>query len=200
MNSAPPDCRTPRGQCQWQRPNRVARTQGGCHAPGDHRSHRRATGPGTSRPCRCGTARPSASPLRAGQPHVAVPRLPAWRARAGAGASGPAAAWPEGSLNPAPAAVPSAGAAFAFTIAGARPVPPNGSQDGHAQGRRQRATALGSQPTRFWVTKWPMGSLRPVSPHRLISWPTSSKGGTEVDYLAGSPISQRAMSSTPSKR
>ena len=86
-----------------QRPNRVVRTQGGCHAPGDYRSHRRATGPGASRPCRCGPARPSAPPLRAGQPHVAVPRLLAWRACAGCDASSPAAAWPEGSLSPVPA-------------------------------------------------------------------------------------------------
>jgi len=42
----------------------------------------------------------SAPPLRAGQPHVAVPRIPAWRARAGRGASGPVAAWSEGSVNP----------------------------------------------------------------------------------------------------
>src|SRR5690242_10491130 len=44
----------------------------------------------------------------------------------GCSAESPAAGSP-------PAAVPSAGAAFAFTIAGARHVPPNGSQDTHAQ-------------------------------------------------------------------
>ena len=44
----------------------------------------------------------------------------------GCSAASPAAGSP-------PAAVPSAGAAFAFTIAGARHVPPSGSQDTHAQ-------------------------------------------------------------------
>ena len=36
-----------------------------------------------------------------------------------------------------PSAVPSAGAALAFTVAGVRPVPPSGSQDTHAQTPRQ---------------------------------------------------------------
>ncbi len=35
--------------------------------------------------------------------------------------------------SPSAAAVPSAGAAFAFTVVGVHPVPPNGSQDTHAQ-------------------------------------------------------------------
>jgi hypothetical protein len=45
----------------------------------------------------------------------------------GCSASSPAAG------PPPAAAVPSAGAAVAFTVAGTRPVPPNGSQDTHAQ-------------------------------------------------------------------
>src|SRR5580704_17611990 len=50
---------------------------------------------------------------------VAVVVLPGCSAGAPAGGS------------PPPASVPSADAAFAFTVAGVHPVPPNGSQDTH---------------------------------------------------------------------
>src|SRR5215831_11090371 len=58
---------------------------------------------------------------------AALPGCSAASPAAGSPAAGSAAAG-----SPA-APVPSASAALAFTIAGARPVPPNGSQDAHAQ-------------------------------------------------------------------
>src|SRR6516162_2328760 len=54
-----------------------------------------------------------------------VAALPGCSAASPAARSAPAA-------GSAPAAVPSAGATPAFTVAGSRPVPPNGSQDTHA--------------------------------------------------------------------
>jgi hypothetical protein len=98
---------------------------------------------------------------------------------------------------PSTSTAPSAGAAFAFTVVGAHPVPPNGSQDTHAQtpnavcdGARFAAdqavgldVANGFALARFGVSS-------DLLSHFL-------KGtGTEVDYRAGSPISQQALSSS----
>src|SRR5215472_16226764 len=57
--------------------------------------------------------------------------------------AGCSAASPAAGSSPA-AAVPSAGAAFAFTVVGVHPVPPNGSQDTHAQ-----TPAAGCDDVRF---------------------------------------------------
>ena len=99
--------------------------------------------------------------------------------------------------GPPAAAVPSAGAAFVFTVAGARPVPPNGSQDTHAQ-----TSEAACDSVRFAADEV-LGS-NVAGGFALAGFPASAdllthflKGtGTEVDYRAGSPISQQAMSSS----
>lgn len=114
-------------------------------------------------------------------------------------ASGPAhAARSASAARSAPAAtVPSAGAALTFTVAGARPVPPNGSQDTHAQtptAECDRATfaadmVLGSRVAGgFALAGFPVAAS-------LLTHFLDGKG-TGVDYPAGSPISGQARSSS----
>jgi len=107
----------------------------------------------------------------------------------GCSAASPAAGSP-------PAAVPSAGAAFAFTIAGARHVPPSGSQDTHAQTPNatcDSATfasdqALGARLARaFGLAGFPVSA--DLLTHFLAGQ------GTEVNYRAGSPIAKKARAS-----
>jgi hypothetical protein len=108
----------------------------------------------------------------------------------GCSAASPAAGSPR-------AAVSSAGAAFAFTIAGARPVPPNGSQDTHAQtpkavcdsARFAADEVLGIKVADGFVAA---GFLTSAD---LLTHFLQGKG-TEVDYRAGSPISAKAASSS----
>jgi hypothetical protein len=100
--------------------------------------------------------------------------------------------------GPAPAAaVPSTGAAFAFTVAGARPVPPNGSQDTHAQTPNARcdgATRAADEALGAKVAEGFALAGFPVSADLLTHF---LKGkGTAVDYRAGSPISKQALSSS----
>jgi hypothetical protein len=111
------------------------------------------------------------------------------------------AALPGCSAAPPPAGspaatVPSAGAAFAFTVAGARPVPPNGSQDTHAQTPKARCDSarfaadevLGNNVADgFAVAGFPAAA--DLMTHFLRG------KGTGVDYPAGSPISEKAVSS-----
>lgn len=100
-----------------------------------------------------------------------------------------------GSASAAP--VPTAGAAFAFTVAGVRPVLPNGSQDTHAQ-----TPKAGCDGARFAAEEL-LGS-NVADGFALASLPASAdllrhflKGkGTQVDYRAGSLISKNALSSS----
>jgi hypothetical protein len=96
-----------------------------------------------------------------------------------------------------PSTVHSAGTGVAFTVTGVHPVPPNGSQDTHAQtpaARCETATfttdhALGVKVARgFALTGLPASAdlLR----HFLAGT------GTEVQYRAGSVISKQARAST----
>jgi hypothetical protein len=95
------------------------------------------------------------------------------------------------------AAGSSAGAVVAFTIAGARPVPPNGSQDTHAQ-----TPSAACDSARFAADKV-LGS-NVAGGFAVAGFPASAdllthflRGkGTEVDYRAGSPISAKAVSSS----
>jgi hypothetical protein len=114
-------------------------------------------------------------------------------------ASPPAGSPPAGSppAGSPPAAVPSASAAVAFTIAGARPVPPNGSQDTHAQ------TPKAACDTARFAADEVLGNK--VADGFTVAGFTASAyllshflqgDGTEVDYRAGSPISQMAASSS----
>jgi hypothetical protein len=108
----------------------------------------------------------------------------------GCSAAPPAAGSPLG-------AVSSAGAAFAFTVAGARPVPPNGSQDTHAQTPKALCDSA-----RFAADK--VLGIRVADGFAVAGFPASAdllthflRGkGTEVDYRAGSPVSEKAASSS----
>ena len=93
-------------------------------------------------------------------------------------------------------AVHSAGAAVGFTVAGARPVLPSGSQDTHAQ------TPAASCDSSTFAADKALGA-RVAHGFALAGFPASAdllthflKGkGTEVDYRAGSPISKQALAS-----
>jgi len=98
--------------------------------------------------------------------------------------------------NPA-AAVPSAGTASAFTVAGARPVRPNASQDTHAQTPTARCDSA------IFAADKVLG-MRVAEGFALAGFPASAdllthflKGkGTEVNYGSGSPTSRKALSSS----
>ena len=90
----------------------------------------------------------------------------------------------------------SAGAALAFTVEGARPVLPSGSQDTHAQTPKARCDSAA------FAADQTLG-VRVASGFALAGFPASAsllehflKGkGTEVDYRAGSLISKDALAS-----
>ena len=84
-------------------------------------------------------------------------------ALAGCSAAPPAAG------PPGAAAVPSAGAAVAFTVAGARPVPPNGSQDTHAQTPHAACDSARFAAGQVLGSNVAAGFALAASPHRLIS-------------------------------
>ena len=99
--------------------------------------------------------------------------------------------------GPPAAAVPSAGAAFVFTVAGARPVPPNGSQDTHAQ-----TSEAACDSVRFAADE--VLGIKVAGGFALAGFPASADllthflhgKGTEVDYPEGSLISDEALSSS----
>jgi hypothetical protein len=125
--------------------------------------------------------------------------LPGCSAASPAAGPSPAAAVPSAGSAPA-SEVPSAGAAVAFTVAGARPVPPNGSQDTHAQ-------TPGAGCDRGRLAADEVVGIKVAEGFALAGFPASAdllthflKGtGTQVDYRAGSPISQMARSSSAFK-
>ena len=98
--------------------------------------------------------------------------------------------------GPPAAAVPSAGAAFVFTVAGARLVPPNGSQDTHAQ-----TSEAACDSVRFAADE--VLGIKVAGGFALAGFPASADllthflhgKGTEVDYPEGSLISDEARSS-----
>ena len=107
---------------------------------------------------------------------------------------------PSAADPPAPATVHSTGrpaqAAFAFTVAGDRPVRPSGSQDTHAQTPNatcDSATfasdkALGARLARAFAL-----AGFPVSADLLAHFLAGQ--GTGVNYRAGSPIARKARAS-----
>jgi len=126
-------------------------------------------------------------------------------ALAGCSAPSPAAGPPAARSSPA-GTVPttggaaSAGTAFVFTVTGSHPVPPNGSQDTHAQtpnavcddARFQADEAVGLDVANGFALA-SFGASADLLSHFI-------KGtGTEVDYRAGSPISQQVLSSSAFK-
>lgn len=94
-------------------------------------------------------------------------------------------------------AVSSAAAGFAFTVAGVRPVLPNGSQDTHAQ-----TPAATCDRTTFSADKALAGKV--AAGFALAGFPASAEllthflsgKGTAVGYQAGSPISKQALASS----
>jgi hypothetical protein len=94
------------------------------------------------------------------------------------------------------AAVPSAGAALAFTVLGVHPVLPNSSQDTHVQTPKAECDSATFAADEFLGIKVADGFA-------LSGFPASAdllrhflKGkGTEVDYRAGSLISKKALAS-----
>jgi hypothetical protein len=109
---------------------------------------------------------------------------------------GCSAASPAAGSAPA-TAVPSAGAAFAFTVAGTRPVLPSGSQDTHAQTPNAACDSVA-----FAAGK--AVGIKVAEGFAVAGFPASADllthflggNGTEVDYPAASPISQEALSSS----
>jgi hypothetical protein len=91
----------------------------------------------------------------------------------------------------------SAEAAVAFTVAGIRSVPPNGSQDTHAQ------TPEAGCGSATFAADEALG-IRVANGFALANFPVAADllrhflqgKGTEVDFLAGSPISKKALASS----
>jgi hypothetical protein len=109
--------------------------------------------------------------------------------------SGCSAASPTAGPSPA-TSVPSPDAPVAFSVVGVRPVPPNGSQDTHAQ------TPKAECDSATFAADQALG-VRVADGFTLARFPASAdllthflKGkGTEVDYRAGSLISRKARAS-----
>jgi hypothetical protein len=110
---------------------------------------------------------------------------------AGCSAASPAAG------SPPATPVPSSHPPFAFSVAGVRPVPPNGSQDTHAQTPNTEcdsATFAADQALGVRVADGFTLARFPVSADLLAHF---LKGkGTQVDYRAGSLISRTARASS----
>jgi hypothetical protein len=124
-----------------------------------------------------------------------VAALPGCWAAPPAAGSAPAGSTP--TAGSAPTAVdPSAGVAGAFTVAGTRPVPPNASQDTHAQ-----TPKAGCDSVKFAADE--VVGLNVANGFALAGLPASAdllthflKGtGTQVNYRAGTLISTEAQSS-----
>jgi hypothetical protein len=102
--------------------------------------------------------------------------------------------------SPSATSVPSAPAAFTFTVAGAHPVLRNGSQDTHVQtpeARCDSATSAADQALGVKVAKgFALASFHASAD--LLTHFLKGKG-TEVDYRAGSPISRTALASSAFK-
>ena len=120
-----------------------------------------------------------------------IAALPGCSATAPAAGSAPATTDPSAGTT-----VPSAGTTVAFTVAGAHPVPPNGSQDTHAQTPTAACSSAAFAADKSLGRKIADGFA-------LAGFPASAgllrhflQGtGTEVDYRAGSPISEKAQAS-----
>jgi hypothetical protein len=93
--------------------------------------------------------------------------------------------------------VPAVDAALAFTVVGVHPVPPNGSQDTHAQTPKARcdsATFAADEGLGVKVTDGFTLAGFPASADLLRHFLEGK--GTEIDYRAGSVISKQALVSS----
>jgi hypothetical protein len=115
----------------------------------------------------------------------------------GCSAARPAAGSPPAAGSAPAAAGPSAAAAFAFTVAGARPVLPSGSQDTHAQTPKAGCDSAKFAADKILGSKVADGFASAGFPAAadLLTHFLNGKG-TKVDYPAGSPISNMARSSS----
>lgn len=98
---------------------------------------------------------------------------------------------------PTAASTESAVAAFAFTVTGDRPVPPNGSQDTHAQTPRavcDSATFSSDKATGVKIAAGFAVANFPASADLLTHFLKGT--GTGVDYRLGSSISRQALASS----
>jgi hypothetical protein len=137
--------------------------------------------------------RAAASPPAGSVPAGSVPAgsVPAGSVPAGSVPAGSASA------GSAPGAVPAAGAEVAFTVAGARPVPPSGSQDTHAQTPKAACDSARFAADEVVGSKVADGFAMagfPASADLLAHFLQGK--GTEVDFRAGSPISQMTTASS----
>jgi hypothetical protein len=99
--------------------------------------------------------------------------------------------------SPSATTVPSAEPAFAFTVAGAHPVPANGSQDTHAQTPKAECDRTAFSADKALGVRVADGFAQANFPESANLLRHFLKGkGTEVDYRAGSPISREAMASS----
>jgi hypothetical protein len=117
----------------------------------------------------------------------------------GCSAAGPTAS-SSAAGSPAPAtahsAADSAGAAFAFTVTGDRPVLPSGSQDTHAHtpnARCDSATLAADKDLGARVARAFALAGFPASADLLTHFLSGT--GTGVNYRAGSPIAKKALAS-----
>jgi len=134
-------------------------------------------------------------PMLTKKPVIGAAFLCTAAALPGCSAASPAAGSPAAGSPAAP--VPSASAALAFTIAGARPVPPNGSQDTYAQTPKAACDGARFAADEVLGTKVADGFVAAgfLASADLLTHFLQGKG-TEVDYPAGSPISEKAASSS----
>jgi hypothetical protein len=98
--------------------------------------------------------------------------------------------------SPPATSAPSSHAPFTFSVVGARPVPPNGSQDTHAQTPKAEcdsATFAADEALGVRVANGFALASFPASAHLLEHFLNGK--GTEVDYRAGSMISRKARAS-----
>jgi hypothetical protein len=123
--------------------------------------------------------------------------LPGCSAAPPAAGSAPAAG-PAPAASSAPAtAVPSADAALAFTVTGSHPVPPNGSQDTHAQTPAAECDRAAFAADKVLAIKVAGGFVLAGFPAAAALLTHFLKGtGTQVDYPAGSPVAKQARSSS----
>ena len=114
----------------------------------------------------------------------------------GCSAAPPAAGSPPSAGSPPATTAPSSRAPFAFSVVGVHPVPPNGSQDTHAQTPKAEcddATFAADEALGVRVADGFTLARFPVSADLLAHF---LKGkGTKVNYRAGSLISRKARAS-----
>jgi hypothetical protein len=135
--------------------------------------------------------------MLAKQPVICAAFLALAAALPGCSAAAPAGASPPAGASTPAAAAPSASAAFAFTVAGDHPVPPNASQDTHAQTPNAECDNATLAADRLLGTRVADGFALAgftTSAHLLTHFLKGS--GAPVHFPAGSPISREARSSS----